>query len=104
MQGEMEKMRLTSWGNGTTAGTGTDITTVSGYPLGPTVIPINNAYYTSVGDVGSRMTMTRTVADVHPGMIKVTLKITWTTHDKRTLSRSYVTYYGQNGLYDFFHA
>lgn len=99
MQSELEKMRLTQWGNGTAAGNGT--TGVTAYPKAATSIAID-ASFTTAGDVGSRMTMTRTVEDVHTGMIKITLRITWTTFDRRTLSRSYITYYGQNGLYDFF--
>ena len=48
------------------------------------------------------MTMKRIAENVHTGMIKVTLYISWKTFDGRPMSRSYVTYYGQNGLYDFF--
>ena len=99
MQSELEKMRLTHWGDGTTAGTGT--TGVSAYPTTATNVPIDTSFVTA-GDIGSRMTMTRTATDVHTGMIKITLTITWTTFDRRSMSRSYVTYYGQNGLYDFF--
>jgi hypothetical protein len=64
-------------------------------------VTIDTSFITA-GDIGSRMTLTRIAADVHTGMIKVTLTITWTTFDGRTLSRSYITYYGKNGLYDFF--
>lgn len=99
MQSEMEKMRLTTWGNGTTAGTGT--TGITSYPTTATTIPIDTSF-TTAGDLGSRMTMKRTAADVHTGMIKITLTITWKSSDGRTISRSYITYYGQNGLYDFF--
>lgn len=102
MQSELEKMRLTQWGNGTTAGTGTTGVTV--YPTAWTNVPIAAAF-TTAGDVGSRMTMQRIAEDVHTGMIKITIKITWTTYDgRRTMSRSYITYYGKNGLYDFFAA
>jgi Tfp pilus assembly protein PilV len=99
MQSELEKMRLTQWGDGTAAGNGT--TGVTAYATTVTTIPIA-ASFTNVGDVGSRMTMTRVASDVHTGMIQVTLRISWTTFDRHTLSRSYVTYYGKNGLYDFF--
>lgn len=99
MQSELEKMRLTKWGNGTAAGNGTD--GVTAYPTALTNLPID-ASFTSAGDVGSRMTMTRIAENVHTGMIKVTLRISWKTIDGRALSRSYVTYYGQNGLYDYF--
>jgi Tfp pilus assembly protein PilV len=99
MQSELEKMRLTKWGDGTAAGNGTD--GVTAYPTSVTVLPID-ASFTTAGDVGSRMTMTRIAENVHTGMIKVTLRISWTTSDGRPMSRSYITYYGQNGLYDYF--
>ena len=99
MQSELERMRLTHWGDGTAAGNGT--TGVTAYSTAVTTLPIAAAF-TTAGDVGSRMTMTRVASNVHTGMIKVTLTISWTTYDRRTLSRSYITYYGQNGLYDFF--
>ena len=101
MQSEMEKMRLTQWGNGTAAGNGT--TGVTAYPAILTTLTIDSSF-TSTGDVGSRMTLKRIAEDVHTGMIKVTLTISWTTSDMHTLSRSYITYYGKNGLYDFFAA
>lgn len=101
MQSELEKMRLTQWGDGTTAGTGT--TGVSSYPTTATTVTIDSSF-TTAGDVGSRMTLTRTATDVHTGMIKVTLTINWRTFDGHAMSRSYTTYYGKNGLYDFFSA
>lgn len=103
MQSELEKMRLTHWGDGT-GGAGSGTTGVSAYPTTETVLPIDPSF-TNAGDVGSRMTLTRLAANAPghtAGMIEVTLKITWTTYDQRTLSRTYTTYYGQNGLYDFF--
>lgn len=109
MQSEMEKMRLTTWGDGTTAGTGTTgITaykTIAQAPNGES-LPIDTSF-TTAGDLGSRMTLTRLASDVaghgaSGGMIMVKLTITWTTADRRTLTRSYITYYGKNGLYDFF--
>jgi len=99
MQSELEKMRLTKWGDGTAAGNGTEGITF--YKTSVEELPID-ASFTTAGDVGSRMTMTRIAENVHAGMIKVTLRISWKTYDGRALSRSYVTYYGQNGLYDFF--
>jgi hypothetical protein len=100
MQSELEKMRLTQWGNGTTAGTGSS--GVTAYPTSWTNVTIAPAF-TTAGDVGSRMTMQRIAENVHTGMIKITIKITWSTYDnRRTMSRSYITYYGKNGLYDFF--
>lgn len=101
MQSEMEKMRLTQWGDGTAAGNGT--TGITAYSTSPTAIAIDSTFV-NAGDLGSRMSITRTASDVHTGMIKVTYVITWTTFDRRTLSRTYTTYYGQKGLYDFFSA
>lgn len=101
MQSELEKMRLTSWGNGTNAGSGT--LGITAFPTTPTALPIDSTFVTA-GDLGSRMTMTRTATDVHPGMIQITLTISWKSYDGRTLTRSYITYYGQNGLYDYFSA
>ena len=103
MQSELEKMRLTQWGDGT-GGAGSGTTGVSAYPTTRTILPIA-ASFTNAGDVGSRMILTRIAADAPghtAGMIAVTLQITWTTYDKRSLARSYTTYYGQGGLYDFF--
>ena len=99
MQSELEKMRLTHWGDGTAAGNGT--TGVTSYPTTSTNVTIDTSFI-AAGSVGSHMTLTRIAADVHTGMIQITLTITWNTFDGRTLSRSYITYYGQNGLYDFF--
>jgi Tfp pilus assembly protein PilV len=104
MQSEFEKMRLTQWGDGNAAGTGH--TGVTAYPTTPTIVPHDTSFF-ETGDIGSRMTMTRTAADVTSEtgkMIMVKLTITWTTHDGRTVSRSYTTYYGKNGLYDYFSA
>ena len=100
MQSELEKMRLTSWGDGTTAGTGH--TGITAYPMTATTLTLAGSGFVNAADLGSRMTVTRTASDVHTGMIKITYTITWTTFDKKTLSRTYVTYYGQKGLYDFF--
>jgi hypothetical protein len=103
MQSEMEKMRLTQWGDGSTAGTGTAGSGVSAYPTTATTVTIDSSF-TTAGDVGSRMTMTRIASDVHTGVIKIKLTITWTTFDGHTMSRSYTTYYAKNGLYDFISA
>src|SRR4051794_16024913 len=104
MQGELEKIRLTQWGDGPTTAAGAGTTGVSAYPTTPTNVDISSTFYTTASDIGSRMTLTRTATWVHDGMIQITLTITWTTYDRRTLTRTYVTYYGKNGLYDYFAA
>jgi Tfp pilus assembly protein PilV len=90
MQSEFEKMRLKDW------------TTISGYDAGPTTLTIDPAFTTG-STIASRFTLTRTVADAHADMKQVTLTITWRGYDGRTLSRYYTTYYGKNGLYDYFY-
>jgi Tfp pilus assembly protein PilV len=98
MQSEMEKTRLTPWGNGASAGTGS--TGITSFPTAPTSIAIDTTFFNG-NDLGSRMTLTRAATDVHTGMIQITFTITWQSYDRRTLSRTYTTYYGQKGLYDF---
>jgi type II secretory pathway pseudopilin PulG len=93
MQNEMEKMRLLNW------------TAVSAYPTTATAVTIDSAFAGT--SIGSRfLGMTRTVETIHSntngGMRKITLTVSWKTVDGRTLSRSFTTYYGQNGLYDYF--
>ena len=93
MQNEMEKMRLQNWA------------TVSTYSATATPVTIDSAFTATA--IGARFIgMTRTAATIHTGtnagMVKITLTVSWKTVDGRTLSRSYITYYGQNGLYDYF--
>lgn len=103
MQSEFEKMRLSGWGDGTNgAGSGTAGSGVSAYATVEEVVPIDSTW-----EGASNMSLVR-VASNAPGhsvdkeVIMVKLTITWTTRDGRALSRSYVTYYGKNGLYDYF--
>jgi Tfp pilus assembly protein PilV len=92
MQSELEKMRLTQW------------STVNAYAKDTEVaVTIPTTFFTAQ-NIASRMTMTRNAHLEHTGMIKVTLTLTWTTNDRRTLVRKYITYYGENGLYDYFAA
>jgi prepilin-type N-terminal cleavage/methylation domain-containing protein len=88
MQSELEKMRLQNW------------TTVSAYSSSATTVTIDSSF-TSNSYIGNRYTLSRTATTVHTGMIKITLTISWRTYDARLLTRSYVTYYGKNGLYDY---
>ncbi len=90
MQGELEKMRLKDWA------------TIAAYPSSATTVTIDPAF-TSNAAIGNRFTLERTVADVNSDMKQVTLTITWRGYDARPYSRFYTTYYGRNGLYDFFY-
>ena len=90
MQSELEKMRLKDWA------------TIAGYPSAETTLTIDTVF-TSNAAIGNRFTLTRTVADAHTDMKEITLTVTWRGYDARSNSRSYKTYYGRNGLYDFFY-
>lgn len=90
MQSELEKMRLTGW------------TDVNAYPKDEWRQVTLDSNFFSAGDIGSRMTLERKAHDVHTGMIEITLRMSWTTMDGRAVSQSYITYYGQKGLYDLF--
>ena len=93
MQSEFEKMRLKSW----TENTGPGGRLVTG------LVTIDPSY-TANPAVGNRFTLNRTVSDVHTDLMKtVTLTISWKSYDGRPLSSSYTTYYGKNGLYDYFY-
>lgn len=94
MQSEIERMRLKDW------------TTVNAYSSTSTTVTIDSSY-TNNAFIGSRFTLTRIATDVSghtlSGMKQVTFTITWSSYDRRTLSRSLSVYYGQNGLYDYFY-
>jgi hypothetical protein len=98
MQDEIERMRLKDW------------TTINGYAAGPVTLDIDLKFDEAVrtaanatARIRDRFTLTRTTSLEHAGMKKVILTITWQGFDRRTHSRSYTTFYGENGLYDFFY-
>jgi type II secretory pathway pseudopilin PulG len=93
MQSELEKMRLKDW------------TVISNYAAGPTTLSIDTAFTTNA-TIGNRFTLTRTVTSPDstvPDLKEIKLTVTWRGYDGREASRYYVTYYGKNGLYDFFY-
>ena len=95
MQCEVEKMRMKPW------------STISAYETtGPTTEPIDTSF-TSNASVGTRFSLQRDVSVVPTvtgvGMRQVTFTVTWNSYDGRALSRSYTTYYGENGLYDYYY-
>ena len=92
MQSEIEKTRLKDWA------------TVSGLAAGPTALTIDAAF-TGSATISNRFALTRSVAPHAsiPDIKQITLTITWKGYDARKFSRSYTTYYGRNGLYDYFY-
>lgn len=93
MQSEFEKMRLTAWADIDKYGTEENLTA-----------SIGSAFDASAAITNS-FTLVRRVDPhgVHPNMKQITLTISWRAHDGRAISRSYTTYYGKDGLYDYFY-
>ena len=90
MQGELERMRLKNW---TTIGTYQAMTQ-------PTTLTIDS---TVTNAIGNRFTLTRQITDAATDLKEITLTISWRSFDGRAQSRYYKTYYGRNGLYDYFY-
>lgn len=91
MQSEFERMRLDDWAVIDAYGATTDLTGSIGSAFGASAA-ITNTF-----------TLARTVSDVRADLKQITLTIGWRTYDGRAFSRSYTTYYGKNGLYDYFY-
>lgn len=98
LQCEMEKLRMRPW------------SVVGAYPLttGPAAIAMDPAF-TANPAVSNRFILYREVTDVPPPtgstlpMRKVTFTVTWKNYDGRSLTRSYTTYYGKDGLNDYYY-
>lgn len=91
MQSELEKLRLEDWSR------------VSAYPATQDITGTIEAAFSASAAITHSFRLTRRVDDIHDGMKQITLTTTWTTHDGRPVARSYSTYYGRNGLYDYFY-
>ena len=90
MQSEFEKMRLAPWA------------TIDAYASSTNPLSVDSSF-TSNAYIGTRFSMARTVTLIRTGMKQITLTVTWRNYDGRSISRSYSSYYGQNGLYDYFY-
>lgn len=94
MQSEFEKMRLRDW------------SVIGAYSTTQTELTIDSAF-TSNSFINTRFKLYRDVTEINMGtgvgMRQITLTCRWRNYDGRTLSRSYTSYYGQNGLYDYFY-
>ena len=91
MQSAMEKMRLESWAE------------ISAYTSSEDITSSVATYFSSSSAIINTFTITRSISDVHTDMKQITLTTTWKSFDGRTSSRSYITYYGRNGLYDYYY-
>jgi hypothetical protein len=98
MQGEIERLRLKDWA------------TIESYQTAhaqPETIDLDRSFTTDptvAQRIGQRFTLTRNIANVtgNTDMKEITLTISWRGYDRRPASRFYRTYYGRNGLYDYF--
>ncbi|HUL51993.1 MAG TPA: hypothetical protein VLT83_01160 [Opitutaceae bacterium] len=90
LQCEMEKERLFNW---------TQASDVS-------YLPVIDASFARNPAIAGRFTLSRTLVTLsgHSGrMLQITLTVRWRSYDGHRLSRSYTTYYGQGGLYAYYH-
>ena len=88
LQCEIEKERLFNWAQVSDA----------------TYQPVIDASFLRNPAVAGRFTLTRTLATVAQRsgqMVQVTLTVRWRSYDGRNLTRSYTTYFGQGGLYNY---
>ncbi len=91
LQGEFEKIRMKDWNTiAVTWGDGTTSVTI-------------DSTFTSNAAIGNRFTLSRTISTVNTDMKQITLTISWRSYDGRSFTRFYTTYYGRNGLYDYFY-
>lgn len=89
LQCEMEKERLLSWSQVSSASY---------------AVAIDSAF-TANPAVAGRFTLTRTTSAVpnrSGKLLQITLTVTWKNYDGRTQSRSQSTYYGNGGLQTYF--
>ncbi len=88
LQSEMETLRLSSWGSLPATGN-IDLTAV----------------FTTDPTLASRFTATRTVSPTpgYDNMRDITLTVSWTTIDGRSLTRKFFSRYCKDGLYDYYY-
>lgn len=95
MQSEIERIRLKDW------------STIQGYSTAETALPIDSSFsgngYVANLIAHRGLTLTRTVSDPETDLRQIIMRVTWRNIDGRTMSRSYMTYYGRYGIYDYFY-
>lgn len=90
IQGELERMRLKNW---------TEV--VAAYPATtePATLTTDD---TIMRALGNRFTLKYT-ADAGTDLKEIKIIVSWKGYDGRPQSRYYKTYYGKNGLFDYFY-
>jgi len=124
MQSKLEQLRLRDWNTFVNGGT-INGAWVNGYINDPNGIayvqPVTQTVdtsFTSDPKIGpNKFTLTSAVADVNHaapagtglcnnpwgGMKVITFVVSWRSLDGRTVTRTYSSYYGEHGLYDFYY-
>lgn len=96
MQCEMEKMRMVPWA------------TIYAYPPTLDPMPIESAFLSNPA-VSSSFRLRRDVtvmvapSATERGLSQITFTLSWTSANSNSLSRTYTTYYGEKGLYDYYY-
>jgi len=91
-QSEIERVRLMSWAD------------VSALPASAAV-DISSIFTTDPA-LAARFSVERVVQDVagmNGLMREITLHVTWKSYDGRAHTRSFITRYSRNGLYDYYY-
>jgi len=100
LQSLMEDLRMQTW----TQIAALEAASNNGTTGNVTIDASFTGYSTTAATVLSGFTVTRTISDApsQAGMKIILLTVTWTGIDRRTRSLSYTSYYGQNGIYDYY--
>lgn len=92
MQSQIERLRLLNW---------TDLTASIGTEV---AIPVADLVPASAADIASRFTLTQTIQpdSSRSGIVDIRLNVAWTGIGTPRQTRSFVTRYSKNGLYDYY--
>lgn len=92
MQSELEKTRLKDW------------TIVDAYAKDTnTALALETQFAANPITSHRSFSLSRRVTTEGTNMLRITYSVNWRTLDGRTLSRSYMSIYSRNGLYDFYY-
>jgi Tfp pilus assembly protein PilV len=95
MQSQVERLRMKSW------------TEIEAYQREPQPKTLRDDDFDEVlrrdhPEFLQRFTLKRAIADLGSDLKEITLTMSWRGYDGRPASRFYKTYYGRNGLYDYY--
>jgi Tfp pilus assembly protein PilV len=101
LQSLMEDLRLNNW----TQVTALQAASSNGVTGNVTIDSSFTGYSTTAANMLSDYTCTRTIADVsgQANMKLLTLSVAWVGYNGSSHSLSFSSYYGKNGLYDYFY-